>query len=331
LTRVHAFWAWWTGARTSIEAALDAKHITPPLVEEMTKQTKAIDPGLGWELGPGLSARFQLCVTAEGDIERRAIAERWWRAAPPDPDWEYFPARQSQPAGTSYTLTLGPRQFGPAELRCSTMVDQNRERINLTVWHPHYSGLDESTRKQVAYLLLDGLLGEDGVERWCGSIETVVEPLTTGWVDGDGLRKQVDALAASATGERYVLGHTTGPDGRVRVFVMNTAFKPIDHLDKPYRVRLVVHLARGAETGLPDPDESAELEVFEEAVSLAIPEAVFVGRVTGGGTRTVNWYVSDADRVRAALDLARGRGRWRTELKVEADWRWQGLANNLLD
>jgi hypothetical protein len=329
--RVQAFWAWWTDARTTIETALDAKQLTPPLIDEMTRRTKAIDPGLGWEFGPGLTARFQLCVTAEGDIERRAIAEQWWRAAPPHANWNFFPARQAQPIGTNFTLTFDSRQFDPAALRFNTVVDHGHERINLSVWHPHYSSLDEGTRKQVTYLLLDGLLGEDGVERWCGTIETPVEGPLTDSVDAAGLQHQVEALAASATRERFVLGQKTSPDGRVRIVAMNAALKHIDHLDKPYRVRLVIHLVTAASTGLPDRDESAELEAFEDRVTRAMPEAVFAGRMTGAGTRTLNWYVSDAGSAKTAMDAVRGSGRWRTDLKVEADPRWQGLRDNLLD
>jgi Family of unknown function (DUF695) len=331
LTRIEAFWIWWGGVRQAIEVALRAKQLPPRLIDEMTERTKAIDVGLAWELGPGLRAPFQLCVSAEGDLERRAMTEMWRRAAPSDPNWDYFPARQPESAGSSYTLTLGPHKLDPAELRFSSRVDVSRERINLSVWHPIYPSLDEGTRRQATYLLLDGLLGEDAVERWCGTIETSVETPTNEWVDRSGLQHQLEALAASATRERYVLGQSTAPNGQVRIVAMNTALKHIDHLDKPDRLRLVIHLTTAGPTGLPDRAESESLEAFEDRASRSPPGAVFAGRVTGSGTRTLNWYVSDASQAKAALDAVRRDGAWRTEVSLEADARWKGLSNNLID
>jgi len=72
----------------------------------------------------------------------------------------------------------------------------------------------------------------------------------------------VDALAASVTRERYVLGQSTAPDGQVRFVAMNTALKHIDHLDKPHRLRLVIHLTTASPNRLPDREESEELEAF---------------------------------------------------------------------
>src|SRR5579863_1119165 len=92
---ILAFWAWWDGARPAIEAALDAKQLPSHIVDAMGMQTSAVDPGLAWELGPGIGTRYQVCLTAEGDIERRALTEAWRRAAPSDANWEYYAARHA--------------------------------------------------------------------------------------------------------------------------------------------------------------------------------------------------------------------------------------------
>lgn len=61
---------------------------------ELTELTEAIDPYLEWDLVPGQTAVYALCLSAAADPGLRPLTERWRRAGPaPDTIWEYHPAR----------------------------------------------------------------------------------------------------------------------------------------------------------------------------------------------------------------------------------------------
>jgi hypothetical protein len=53
-------------------------------------------------------------------------------------------------------------------------VDEEREKINLTAWHPALAQAPEEHRLRILFLLLDEALGEFGTEMWLGALE--VEP-----------------------------------------------------------------------------------------------------------------------------------------------------------
>ena len=311
-----------------MQGAVEAKELPQSLIDDISMRVKAIDPALAWEVGPGRRSRYQLCLSAEGDIERRAITEWWLRSAPADADWEYYASRQPTPDAS--TLRIGPHTLLAPDLRFGTDVDVNRERIDLEVWHPLFAQLDERVRAQVSYLLLDGLLGEDGVERWVGRIEPVTQ-LPSDAIDRDALQRRIHELADTATADRFVLGRAAGPDGSVRILAVNTALKHIDHLDKPFRLRLIIKLKTAGTEGLPAQDEGQALNALEDRVGAAVDDAVFAGRVTGAGERVLNWYVADPSKAEAAIRKVLRDSGWKIDTRTDADPRWEGMKRNLLD
>jgi hypothetical protein len=202
---IAAFWSWWATARSRFERALNnASTGTPPapeLAEEMTRQVKAIAPGLAWEFGPGgHGSRQYPCVTGEGNPELRPVAERWVRAAPPaDAAWEYYPARPPTPEEALEGVLQLPGRFRAqrlrlAEARLDVRIDEDHQLLDVGVYHPMLRKLPEQTRATPAFLLLGWLLGEDGMERRVGRVDIhSTEP--AGTVAAEALPEVVRALA----------------------------------------------------------------------------------------------------------------------------------------
>jgi hypothetical protein len=134
---IRAFWAWWAERRPAVEEAIYARQLPHGLVEELSTKVRAMDPALVWEVGPAGRSRYQLCVSPDGDISRRALTESWVRLAPTDPQWDYYPARQPTPDAS--TLKIGNHSFDAGSLRLATVVDAGRERVDLKVWHPLFA------------------------------------------------------------------------------------------------------------------------------------------------------------------------------------------------
>jgi hypothetical protein len=100
--------------------------------------------------------------------------------------------------------------FDRDELVVAFEVDDCRERIDGTYAHPRFQELSDERARMVLFLMLDGVFGEDGVERWLGSIEVTRERLD------NPLALLVDAqaeLALKATGKRMIIGRSTTDDG----------------------------------------------------------------------------------------------------------------------
>ncbi|HEY0868816.1 MAG TPA: hypothetical protein VGD55_00310, partial [Acidothermaceae bacterium] len=131
----------------------------------------AINPELGWELGPGHKAQHVLCVTAGGVAAVRPTAERWLRAAPPvDSAWEYIAAKAAHPLPLDDKLVLGTWTLNIAETRFGIVVEESRLEVDVTCFHPHFPVMPEDARNEVMFIVLDWLLGEDDIERWVGHL-----------------------------------------------------------------------------------------------------------------------------------------------------------------
>ncbi len=325
--RIAAFWIWWSGARSDIAVRMDDQTLETRSAA-ITGAVRAIDPGLAWEMGRGVEKKRQLCINGGGGLALRALADRIVAAAPSDDEeWEYHPARL--PHTGDHSLVVGDQQFASADARFLALVDNKRERIDVTVWHPGFVTVAATEHIRIAYLTLDGLLGEDGVERWLGAVEvSAAEP--EGSVDGPGLVMAVGDLSAVATGDKWTLGQATGEKGTVYIVLINTALKGIDHLDKSERLDVAIQFRDIRPNGLPDPDESKELDDLEDRLQKAIPDAVHAGRVTGGGRRTLTWYVSNGEvATKAVATVADGKG-WKITVKAVDDPGWTAYAASLL-
>jgi len=91
---IAEFWAWWETAKGPLAQAIHNRTVSE-WTDPISERVHAIDPGLAWELGPGVKSEHHICVTSEGNPLLRMTAQRWLSRAPaPDAVWEYYPARQ---------------------------------------------------------------------------------------------------------------------------------------------------------------------------------------------------------------------------------------------
>lgn len=298
---IRGFWKWWQSARELVEGAVRA-GTWDELAPQINARVKEIDPGLEWELGKGAHAEHAFCLSAKGDSLLRNVAERWLREGPSSDDtWEFHAARQ---AHWSEGLTLGIEGHDVTfdALRFELEIDQSRERVHVGVYHPTMEPMAPELRTTVAFLSLDSLLGEDGVERWVGSVETLVKEPGAG-VSGPALRAAVDALARGATGERFAVLEGTDPDGHPVLVTANLALKRIDHLLLDVHLAVVIALREPTSAGLTTSAEAAELDALEDALLDALgPRAVYVGRETRRSERVVHLYVDGSAGVRGSIE-----------------------------
>jgi hypothetical protein len=169
---IAAFWRWWPTAAPRIAASI-AAGADASIAEEISRAVHAIDGRLAWELSAGVEAEHAFVVSPDGNPEARPTARAWLASAvPADAAWEFHASRQPGPLGI---LGIGGEQIPLESMRAIAGWDEVRELVNIRLWHPALASLPDDARMQVAYLFLDNLLGEEGVERWVGTID-VSEP-----------------------------------------------------------------------------------------------------------------------------------------------------------
>jgi hypothetical protein len=175
---IAALWSWWSATGAGQAVGLITSGGPGSFAEEMTARLAVVDPRLQWELARGGAAsEHALCISAGGLAELRGLAERCVRAAPaPSATWEYLPARRPDPGALSDRMRMGDLDVGFSELAVSLSLQARRHLLDLVVYHPDFAEMRSQDRTSVAFMALDRLLGEDGVERWLGDVTVATEP-----------------------------------------------------------------------------------------------------------------------------------------------------------
>ena len=147
---------------------------------------------------------------------------------------------------------------------------------------------------RVSFLVLDWVLGEDGVERWVGDVETTGIG-GTATASASDLEAAVNEMAAQARPEKWVLMAGTTRGGE-RIVV--SARRPLHWLDHPIfdlhtEVRLAYEDKR--EDGLPTVASLDLLRGIEDDISaaLGIRGSWLPTRVAG--TRLLHYYSDSED------------------------------------
>jgi hypothetical protein len=178
-----------------------------------------------------------------------------------------------------------------SQYRAISSWDENRQRVDVRLWHPTMTSAPPAASIRAAYLFLDNLLGEDGVERWVGEID-LLEAETVGR-SPDELRSEVERRSAEASGESWVLAEGDGG-----VYLVNLAVKPIDHPWKHWHVVVTV------DRGLDQLSHSTELPALDAAEdrlveAMTAAESVHLGHVTDRKRRKIHFMCADGERGRA--------------------------------
>lgn len=321
---IAAFWRWWTKNRVQLERAISDGTLRT-WVDPVSRLARAVDPRLDWEFGKGKRAQHYFCLSAKGDPEVRVIAERWRSAGPADDAVFEFYASRPGTGGAPFPIVFDDVTFDVSEVRVLREDDDARARMHLRVWHPAFASIPERLRRTATFLALDGVLGEDEVERWIGGIE-LLERAPDGGIALDVLGASLDALRARDHDRIHTLLEAALPDGRPLIVAADLRLKRVDHLLMDTHVEAQLSLRDAEPNGLPTRDELARLRDAEQRLdSLLGHDAVFVARETGGAKRTTHFHVAETGPALPRVDAWASEIEWAVEVRVTRDPAWSIL------
>lgn len=168
--RVDAFWEWFQRAAHRFASTIDAGQCGS-LAEEVSEKIDELFPGFAWVFGPGPNRRgHSFTLSGEGIAHRQVLALQWAARAPTIGGWTFHAARQPGPI-KGHSIEIDGVRFDPKEIWVTPMVDTERERIDITVWHPAWDRIDPSQQSTVTFLFMDEALGEYGTDSSIGKVE----------------------------------------------------------------------------------------------------------------------------------------------------------------
>ena len=298
------------------------------LIADISRAVSTIHPAMAWELGPGRTAQHAFCISPEGNAELRQVALRWVAAAPPvDATWEYHPSKQA--AASLSGVAIGPSSFDFPAMRAITSWDEQRQRVDVRLWHPGFDGAPQQVKLQVAFLFLDNLLGEDDVERWVGQIDILDGPdrrADTGRAEGGG----------RAAGRRIERRRELGSRDHVptRTERPRSSSPTRRSSGSITRLRTTTSRSRSCWGSIGCPTRRRpRCSTRRRTTSCARlgGAAIFVGRTTAAGVRTLHYVTEAPDAMRPAIDawaaslpdsIVEGLPARRIKVNFEPDMDW---------
>jgi hypothetical protein len=169
------FWARWEELLPSISAALGDRE--PHRVEhELCDAVAAVHPELHFSLDRGQEAVYALVVSGQEDPVLRPYTDAWMAAAPPnDVLWEYHDSVPAVPDPNGVTINLAGHRIGLADFLVVAQVDEAEGVVDVAVFHPSLSELDEPGRSAMTFLPLDATLGERLAGERLRRVETALQ------------------------------------------------------------------------------------------------------------------------------------------------------------
>ena len=320
---IDTFWRWWNASKDDLASAI-AEHSLDGWVEPISENVKAMHPDLAWELGPGLDAQHQLCVTGEGNPELRVVTERWLARAPKaDAVWEYHPARQPSPGTRELSLKLDGVDLDFDALQIEIEPDDVRRLLHITAHHPKLTEVGEEHRLTAAFLYLNEVLGEDDLDRFVGSIDISPAPLQR-TASLEDLRASISELDEASESFTLLQGKTE--DGMPILVMANLGLKRLDHLLMDTHVEIVIPYPAN-ESGLYAPAVGEELDAMEDALLEALGhDAVFIGHETGLGQRVIHLHVvAGGPALPRIEEWDRNHPAWEIDVEAVHDPQWDIL------
>ncbi|SBT40553.1 DUF695 domain-containing protein [Micromonospora auratinigra] len=297
---IAGFWQWWATARGEVAQAIDAGTVQG-FAGELGHRVHAIHPDLQWELTRGVTSAHVLVVTAGGQDTVRAVAARWFSAAPPaDDTWSYRSVRAGELSVFESTIELDGHKLDLGDMRYGVAVDMQRRQIDVVCHHPAFVNLPDDVRGQISFLTLDWALGEDEVETWIGEITwTATEPANPR--TPHELRRAATALAGEE--DSWVLMRGQRRDGTPLMAAAASPLRPARWPRFDLHVPIRLPYQRHNEGQLPVDESLAALRRFEDELSATIgPDGVLVAHETAGRERTLHFYVDSQSTARAELE-----------------------------
>lgn len=170
----HAnFWRSFLAIRPAVEVQLTSGTLSESTIARLTTSLAAVDPGLRWEVGPGVHQPYGLTISPGGVRRLLPTAVALAEAAPHIPSWEVHVCRRAKRFHVPITIDSagGSISIDPRRWRYTLVSFNSGEFFDVTLWT-----LGDSEpwpidlRKQAAYVVLDSLLGERRVIESIGDV-----------------------------------------------------------------------------------------------------------------------------------------------------------------
>ncbi|MEO0415780.1 MAG: hypothetical protein AAF226_12615, partial [Verrucomicrobiota bacterium] len=201
--RVADFWKWFPSVADEFYQTIEEGNCGD-LQPQTTHAVHKMWERFAWVYGPGDDEKggHSLTVSGEGIKARQFLAEYWLSQAPELDNWTFHSSRQPGMFESHLELDIGGIKFAFGGFWITPELDEERQVVHITAWHPGFEQAEESQKQTALFILLDEILGEYGTDQWLGAIETSDDRLADA-IPGLELREYLHDLEIKHGWKKY--------------------------------------------------------------------------------------------------------------------------------
>ncbi len=177
--RVATFWKWFAANAEALDGMMTAEHPCE-LVTMMNCAVAGLSPTVfDWCFQHGANgAKHSFVLTSAGNPHRKQLVDYWLQQAPEIPGWSFFGSKQPVPTPEQFQMIVEETAFYAKEIWVSPELDEDAEQFKIWLWHPAFTSLPQQA-STIAFIMLDGMLGEDMVAACINGVATKNDRLKT--------------------------------------------------------------------------------------------------------------------------------------------------------
>lgn len=303
----EVFWKWFVENESTFKTAFRDPVQAHAFLNELITQMKPFNPWLKALAGPYGDGKFELIITADGDIALFCKVEELVNAAPKVNDW-LITAHKPPVGSDNLQIEMYGHKFEAGMLAFYPVNDTNYpDEISIVVIHRDYTEEDHDKFKTAASIYLQNAIGELNSTTIIDEIQVKAAPLAEQGIELIPIGKLNDYLTwrqkefvekyanlnTSLPEESYRVIEASGNEGKPLLAVINAGFKDWEYRSAyPWLVQVDIDYD-GYESGMPNEKQLKDLQQIEDDITRILDArqlALFLGHETHDGLRTIFFY-----------------------------------------
>jgi hypothetical protein len=340
-----AFWNWFAKNEHRFRNSVNDMDKAHGFLDDLLKQMKPFNPWLKALAGPYGDERFELIITADGDIALFCKVEELVESAPVINGW-LITAHKPAIGMEKMSINMFGYKFSSDNMSFSPLKDENYpDEINIVIVHPDFTENEKADFHTAAMIFLENSLGELNTATIIDKYEVrgIPSPVDNAglvpmakledylkWREKEFVEKYA-SLDGSRPPENWTVLEAEDGKGKLMFSTIDTGFKNWEYRSAyPWLVQIDIDY-KSNENGLPDKKQMQELQQMEDEISGRLQANIpvlLIGHHSYENRRSIFYYTADHTGVSKIIHhcLDNTVIGYKTAFFVRKDKYWQNMS-----
>ncbi len=171
MNQYKTFWNWLESNSSKIESLINNGQ-SKSVEELISRELDRINPEISWEISTNKNNEVSLSISAQADKALGKLLDEMFIDRPSIPKWEIY--RYKQPKSLSVLSKLINSQGYNLKLEninVQVALNPSNTKVDIELVSPDFAQIPSDRLYDLAFFILDGVLGEKMVEERIGKIK----------------------------------------------------------------------------------------------------------------------------------------------------------------